>query len=86
MKIEFDLPEKTISRLRSQSQAIEMTLDEYAAEIFDQYLIGQTEGDEDKLANRPDWQAAVERSRDNWNSAHVHSHDEILAWHDSHLE
>jgi hypothetical protein len=44
MKIEFDLPEKTISRLRSQSQAIEMTLDEYAAEISDQHLINQAEG------------------------------------------
>ena len=86
MKIELDLPERTIASLRSQSETMAMSLDNYAAEIFDQYFIAQSEGEEDKLTNLPDWQAAVERSRDAWNNGGVHSHDEILAWHNSHPE
>jgi hypothetical protein len=86
MKIELDLPERTVAWLHSQSQATDMTVDEYAAEVLGQYLIAQTEGDEDKLANRPDWQAAVERSRSAWTAGRVHEHVEILRWHDSHLD
>ncbi|MDQ6759374.1 MAG: hypothetical protein M3Z32_05835 [Acidobacteriota bacterium] len=86
MKIELDLPETTITWLHSQSQATEMTVDAYTTALLDQYVVAHSETEEDKLANRPDWQAAVERSREAWKTGSVHSHDEILTWHDHHPE
>lgn len=86
MKIELDLPDEMLKGLREKSVARGLSLDEYATELMYQLLAGQELGEEGRIENRPDWQAALERSRADLAAGRIIEHDEVKAWHRSHRE
>jgi hypothetical protein len=53
-------------------------------EILARMLKDESMGDDDCLANRPDWQTAVELGRRARREGKVISHDDVLAWHNQH--
>ncbi len=83
MKIELDLPEKMINDMREKSAARGLSVDAYASELMYQFLAEQDIGEEGNIENRPDWQAALERSRADLAAGRIVNHEEVEAWHRS---
>jgi len=53
-------------------------------EILARTLKDQPLGDDDSLANRPDWQTAVEIGRTTRADGNTVTHEDVLAWHNQH--
>ena len=53
-------------------------------EIVEQFFLSQEEPDDQKLENRPDWQAGIERGRQDRTKGRVVSHEEVMLWHRNH--
>lgn len=81
MKIKLDLPDEMGQELRQKSVASGLSLEAYVTELICQLLPEQTLGDEGNLESRPDWQAALERSRADLAAGRAVEHDEVEAWH-----
>jgi hypothetical protein len=86
MKIELDLPEKMVKDLREKSASRGLSLDAYATELVYQLLAQEQLGEEGKIENRPDWQAALGRSRADLAAERTIEHEEVEAWHRGHHE
>jgi predicted transcriptional regulator len=86
VKVEFSLSERTVEMLQAESKEAKLTPDDLADEILSQALLARSEPPEHKLANRPDWQAALERSRAALMRGEVFEHGDVLKWHNSHSE
>jgi predicted transcriptional regulator len=86
MKLELDLPDELVADLYQQCSARGLPADVYAAELVYQSLANQALGADGSLDNRPDWQAALTRSREDLASGRVVTHEEVEAWHKSHPE
>ena len=63
MKIELDWPEDLVKDLYQKSEKRGLTLNAYAPELVYQLLAQDELGENGRIENRPDWQAALERSR-----------------------
>jgi len=84
MKIELDLPEDVFKNLYEKSGERGMSLDAYAAELVYQLLAQDELGEHGNIESRPDWQAALERSRADLAAGRVVRHEEVEPWHQSH--
>lgn len=84
MKVELDLPDELVAELYSQSNARSLTPGQYAAELVYQVLANRSLGEEASIENRPDWQAALERSRSELASGRTTPHQEVAEWHKRH--
>jgi predicted transcriptional regulator len=81
MKIELELPDELVKDLYSKSSERGVSLAAYATELVYQLLAHDKLGEEGKIENRPDWQAALERSRADFAAGRVVPHDEVEKWH-----
>jgi hypothetical protein len=81
MKIEVDLPDELVKGLRDRSDARGVTLDAYTTELLYQLLKHEELGEQNRIENRPDWEAALERSRADLAAGRKIAHEEVLGWH-----
>ncbi len=86
MKVQIDLPDELVEELDRQSNARNIALDAYAAELFYQLLANQSLGKDATIQERPDWQAALERSREDLAAGRIVRHEEVEQWHRLHAE
>jgi len=83
MKIEVDLPDELVKGLRERSDARGLSMDAYAAELLYQLLAHEELGEQNRIENRPDWEAALERSRADLAAGRKVAHEEVRSWHRS---
>ncbi len=86
MKVELDLPDELVEQLYQESKAKDIAPEAYAAELVYQVLAAKSLGTDGLLDNRPDWQAALLRSEEDRAAGRVVDHEEVEAWHKSHLK
>ncbi len=86
MKVELELPDDLVSELYSQSKARGLTPGQYAAEIVYQLLASRSLGEQGAIEKRPDWQAALGRSREDLAAGRTTPHEEVVEWHKRHPE
>ncbi len=79
MKIELDLPEQLVEKLRACSNLRGVSVNDCAAEL----LVRDAFEDIESLDDRPDWQAAIERSRADLAAGRTVAHEEVQRWHKS---
>ncbi len=82
MKIELDLPQEIVEDLRDRSSRRGVSINEYAIEVLLRDAFTETES----LGSRPDWQAAIERSRADLAAGRAIPHEEVERWHKSQPE
>jgi predicted transcriptional regulator len=82
VKIELDLPQQLVDDLSDRSRQRGLSVNDYAAEL----LAREALGEEGRLENRPDWQAALERSRADLAAGRTVPHEEVQRWHQSQPE
>ena len=82
MKIELDLPKDLVDDLRDRSEQRGLSVNDYATEL----LARESPVEEERIENRPDWQAALERSRADLAAGRTIPHEEVQRWHGSQSE
>jgi hypothetical protein len=75
MKVELELPAELVAGLYRESES---------RDIY-QCLSDRSLGTNGPLNSRPDWQAALLRSRD-WAAGRTVGHQEVEAWHNRRLD
>lgn len=86
MRVQIDLPDELVEELYRQSNAQEITPDAYAAELFHQLLANRALGKDASIQERPDWQAALEHSRQDLAAGRIVEHEKVEEWHRLHPE
>jgi hypothetical protein len=81
MKVELELPDELVEELYRESNALDIPPETYLAELVYQHLAGGSLGADGLLDSRPDWQAALLRSREDWATGRTVGHQEVEAWH-----
>jgi len=84
MKVELELPDEVAEELQRQSTARRLSPEAYATEMIYQFLAAASLGENGSLENRPDWQAAIERSRSDLAAGRTRPHHEVEEWHRRH--
>lgn len=85
MPSQTDLPTITISpdilRLLPRDSELANTI---VNEILARMLKDEPLADDDRLANRPEWQTAIEVGRKARADGKIITHEDVLAWHNQH--
>jgi hypothetical protein len=82
MQVTVEIPEYALDSIGR----LDLTPAEYAAEIVRAHLVTLVQGAAGSIDQRPDWQAAIEKGREEIRRNSGISHAEVLDWHKSHGE